>query len=205
MPNITGSYSENWQDGQQRFISGAQAKFKDAQTKSKRLGLLAQERYISQEEYETGQTTAAQASRDFQNAETRLRELQTQQLALQTQAGDVQYAAAQAQAQQVALETSRQRLAETRIYAPISGVVTSRLGQIGQIVSSGISNVGGGTAIMTLADLSHIYVLASVDESDIGQVKEGQPVKITGMPFPASNSTAAWCALPPKGWKSPMW
>ena len=34
-----------------------------------------------------------------------------------------------------------------------------------QIISSGITNVGGGTTILTISDLSHIFVLATVDES----------------------------------------
>jgi HlyD family secretion protein len=180
-------------------LAAASAKQRDAKVKAQRLQSLAQDRYISQEESETGQTTLAQANTDLQNAKTHLRELQTQQLALQSQAEEVEYASAQAQAQRVALASSRQRLAETKIYAPISGVVTARTGQIGQIVSSGISNVGGGTAIMMLADLTHIYVLASVDESDIGQVKEGQAVHITADAFPGEKFEGVVIRIAPKG------
>jgi HlyD family secretion protein len=180
-------------------LSAAQARNQDAQTKAKRLATLVQQRYISQQEYETGITAAAQAKTDLQNAQTRLKELQTQQLALQAQAEDVEFSAAQARAQRVALASSQQRLAETRIYAPISGVVTARAGQIGQIVSSGISNVGGGTAIMMLADLSHIYVLASVDESDIGQVREGQAARITADAYPGEQFQGTVVRIAPKG------
>jgi multidrug efflux pump subunit AcrA (membrane-fusion protein) len=56
--------------------------------------------------------------------------------------------------------------------------------QIGQIISSGISNVGGGTTTMILSDLSRIFVLASVDESDIGRVQVGQSAIITADAFP---------------------
>lgn len=180
-------------------LSASQAKHKDAHTKAQRLNTLVRDRFISQEEYETGVTTASQADAELENAKTRLRELQTQKVALLAQAEDVEFAAAQAQAQRVALASSQQRLSETKIYAPIAGVVTSRLGQIGQIVSSGISNVGGGTAIMTLADLSHIYVLASVDESDIGQVKEGQPVHITADAYPGQKFQGKVVRIAPKG------
>lgn len=180
-------------------LNAAEAKFKDAQTKAQRLATLVQSRYISQEEAETGTTTAAQAKTDLENARVRLRELQTQQLSLTAQAEDVEYAAAQAQAQRVALASSQQRLEETKIYAPISGVVTSRAGQIGQIVASGINNVSGGTAIMTLADLSHIYALASVDESDIGQVREGQIVNITADAFPGQKFQGRVVRISPKG------
>lgn len=180
-------------------IQAAQAKAKDAQVKADRLAALVKDRYISQEEYETGMTTATQSKTDLRNAKIRLQELETQELGLQAQMEQVENAAAQAQAQRVALASSQQRLSETKIYSPIEGVVTTRLGQIGQIVSSGISNVGGGTAIMTLADLSHIYVLASIDESDIGQVRVGQPVAITADSFPGHKFSGKVVRISPKG------
>ena len=180
-------------------LNAAQAKYNDAQTKASRLQSLASQRYISQEEAETGSTTASQARTDLSNAQTRLQELQTQQLSLEAQAQDVAFNNAQARAQRVAVATSMQRLSETKVYAPIAGVVTTRTGQIGQIVSSGISNVGGGTAIMTLADLSHIFVLASVDESDVGQVREGQVVHITADAFPGQQFEGRVVRIAPKG------
>jgi HlyD family secretion protein len=64
-------------------------------------------------------------------------------------------------------------------------VVATRDVQIGQIISSPMNNVGGGTVLMTLSDLSRIYVLASVDESEIGQVALGQRVVITADAFPS--------------------
>jgi multidrug efflux pump subunit AcrA (membrane-fusion protein) len=56
--------------------------------------------------------------------------------------------------------------------------------QKGQIISSGVTNVGGGTSAMIISDLSHIYVLASVDESDIGEVQIGQAAEITVDAYP---------------------
>jgi RND family efflux transporter MFP subunit len=65
------------------------------------------------------------------------------------------------------------------VYAPIDGVVSTRNVEIGQIISSGINNIGGGTTLLTVADLSRIYVLASVDESDIGCVRVGYDASMT--------------------------
>jgi HlyD family secretion protein len=56
--------------------------------------------------------------------------------------------------------------------------------QIGQIISSGISNVGGGTRVMVISDIIRLFVLASVDESDIGKVEVEQKVIITADAFP---------------------
>jgi HlyD family secretion protein len=58
---------------------------------------------------------------------------------------------------------------------------------MGTIISSAISNVGGGTSVMTVSDMSHIFVLASVDESDIGGVARGQDVDITADAFPSKH------------------
>ncbi|MCK5845411.1 MAG: hypothetical protein KAG97_11930, partial [Victivallales bacterium] len=37
---------------------------------------------------------------------------------------------------------------------------------------------------MTISDLSRLFVLASVDESDIGNIVTGSPVMITADAFP---------------------
>jgi HlyD family secretion protein len=180
-------------------LKAVQAKQKQAVAQRNRLEVLVQNRYISQQEYETGLTNSTQSNTDLANARTRLKELQTQQIALAAQQETVDSASADARAQKVGLDISEQRLSETRIYAPIAGVVSTRTGQLGQIVASGISNVGGGTAIMTLADLSRIFVLASVDESDIGVVKEGQAVDITADSFPGQHFQGKVVRIAPKG------
>src|SRR5207253_5082102 len=64
------------------------------------------------------------------------------------------------------------------------GVVMTRPAQIGSIVSSGITNVGGGTSIMTISDLSRLFVLVPVNEADIGQVRREQNVEIGCDAFP---------------------
>lgn len=171
-------------DKAQANLKAAEARAQEAIAKHDRLKKLFEGDFISREEYEAGITTSVQSRTDVQNAETRFNELKTQQLALNARQQDVRIAQSEAGASRVELLQAEQRLSETRIYAPISGYITSQTGQIGQIVASGISNVGGGTAIMTLADLSRIFVLASVDESDIGLVQQGQRVKITADAFP---------------------
>ena len=49
----------------------------------------------------------------------------------------------------------------------------------GQIVDSGISNVSGRTDIEHLADMSRLFIIADIDETDIGSVKIGHAVQIT--------------------------
>jgi HlyD family secretion protein len=64
------------------------------------------------------------------------------------------------------------RLAKTRIVAPISGVVTARLVQPGEIVEA-------NTKLVTIADLHRTRIEAEVDEYDAGKIALGAPVTVT--------------------------
>jgi HlyD family secretion protein len=76
------------------------------------------------------------------------------------------------------LEDSNKRLDETTIFAPIDGTVLSFSVQVGNIVSSPISNVGGGVVLCVIGDLSVLHVMGSLDEADVGRVKAKMDSKI---------------------------
>ena len=82
------------------------------------------------------------------------------------------------------LEDAKERLAETVIKSPISGIVLQKYVEKGQIIASGISAVSGGTTIATVADLSRVYVTTAVDEIDIGSIKPGQKATIVAESYP---------------------
>lgn len=165
-------------------LKSAEARAKDTRAKADRLRELFEGKLTSQEELDTAETTAVQARADLESARARVEDLQTQQVALDIRRQDVELAQAQVETNHIELSLAQQRLRDTRVFAPIDGVVSARNVQIGQIISSGISNVGGGTTMLTLSDLSRLFVLASVDESDIGKIQLGQPVNITVDAFP---------------------
>jgi HlyD family secretion protein len=71
------------------------------------------------------------------------------------------------------------RLKETSIYAPIAGTILDVAVEKGTLVSSALTNVSGGTAVMTLADLSDLRIIASVDEASISRIDRGQRVDIS--------------------------
>ena len=77
---------------------------------------------------------------------------------------------------QASLEQSRVNLGHTIIKAPDDGVVLSRTVEIGQTVAAGLQTP---TLFVIARDLKTMRVNASVDESDIGRVKEGQNVTFT--------------------------
>ena len=76
------------------------------------------------------------------------------------------------------LAKTLKNLAYTTITAPRDGVVIDKYVEQGTVISSGRSNVSDGSNIVTIADISRMFVLAEVDEADIGRVKVGQPAEI---------------------------
>jgi len=65
------------------------------------------------------------------------------------------------------------------IKAPSSGVVISLNVEEGEMITSGTRSLGGGgTTLMTIADLSKMIVKADINEVDVSKVKLGQPVNI---------------------------
>ena len=79
---------------------------------------------------------------------------------------------------EVAYENAKIALDDTVVRSPISGTIISRPVEVGQVISSPTSAVGGGTLLMTMADLSKVRVRALVDEIDVGKISIGQSVSI---------------------------
>jgi HlyD family secretion protein len=88
----------------------------------------------------------------------------------------------QAQAQVAQDRANLKQLEEqysyTTVESPIDGVVLSRDVEVGDAVSSILVLGSSATLIMTLGDVSEVYVKGKVDESDIGKVYLGQPARI---------------------------
>ncbi len=82
------------------------------------------------------------------------------------------------------LERARERMDDTEITSPVDGVVLQRYVARGQIIASGVSNVGGGTPIADVADMSRVHIEAGVDEIDIGVVQVGQEASVRAEAFP---------------------
>jgi len=78
----------------------------------------------------------------------------------------------------LSVQDAELRLKETSIYAPISGTVLNVAVETGTLVSSALTNVSGGSALMTLADLSDLRIVASVDEAQISRIARDQRVEI---------------------------
>jgi HlyD family secretion protein len=78
-------------------------------------------------------------------------------------------------------------------------VVLSRDREVGDAVSSILVMGAGATLVMTLGDLSEVYVKGKVDESDVGKVVLGQPARITVESFKDQKFTGRVTKISPMG------
>jgi HlyD family secretion protein len=123
---------------------------------------LFEKELISFEEKEAIETQYYSAMADIQSSEARLKQAESQ------------------------LDSSKVDLTYTIIKSPIDGVVINRRVNIGQTVAASFQ----APVLFQIAnDLSKMQVECSVDEADIGKVKEGQKVRFTVDAFPDENFT----------------
>jgi HlyD family secretion protein len=76
------------------------------------------------------------------------------------------------------LSANQNLLDQTIMVAPFDAIVTNQPVREGESVVPGIQNTAGST-LMTLADMSVITAEVKVDETDIVNIRAGQPVEIT--------------------------
>jgi HlyD family secretion protein len=86
----------------------------------------------------------------------------------QSEFASAQASTAQARGQLIEAQANRQDLV---VLAPFSGVVVTRAAEPGEVVTA-------GTALVTMVDLSKVYLRGFVPEGQIGKVKLGQPVHV---------------------------
>jgi HlyD family secretion protein len=82
------------------------------------------------------------------------------------------------------VDDARNQMDDTNVLAPITGTIIEKLVERGQVISSPTRDVGGGTALMKMADLALVQVRTLVDETDIGKIQVGQRATVTVDAFP---------------------
>ena len=167
----------------QSEVQSAITNLKDSEDKFKRQIDLFKQKVVSQESLDSAQTlykvnqqNLIQAESQFQAAKDSIHDITMKE-------NEVELVNTEVIRARIALEEVEERLEETEIFAPITGVIIEKLVEEGQIIASGISNVNGGTALATLADMSRLFIIADIDETDIGSIKIGHKVTITADAF----------------------
>ncbi|MGP8260628.1 MAG: HlyD family secretion protein [Acidobacteriaceae bacterium] len=90
---------------------------------------------------------------------------------LAEQKAEVANAAAQTQQAQAQLAEAEDNRNDLTIRAPFTGTVVTRAAEPGEVIPA-------GTAVITLLDLTKVYLRGFVPEGEIGKVKVGQPARV---------------------------
>jgi HlyD family secretion protein len=135
----------------------ARVQSEDAQTKLRRARELSDRQLIARSDLDAAASTASAAE------------------------AAVKSAAAQITQAQASLNQSQVNLSHTIIRAPIDGIVVARNVDVGQTVAASMQ---APTLFVIAQDLTEMHVNASVDESDIGKVQAGQPVRFRVDAYP---------------------
>lgn len=115
---------------------------------------------ISREAYERAQNDVKTSTANLKSAE---QSVLTQQQRIKQE--------------QASLESARIDYTKVKVYSPITGIVTKRLIEEGEMAR--YSALSGGTDLLSIADMSGVQAEIQVDETDIPHVALGQPAKVT--------------------------
>ncbi len=123
-----------------------------------------------QEDIDAAQARVKQTQANYELIKTK--SLQTKQLKQQR---DI--LASQIKQSEESIKQSEIQKTHTNLYSPITGTVLLRPREPGEVVAA-------GSTVLTLADISDVYLKAYVSETDLGKVKIGQTVKVITDTFP---------------------
>jgi len=138
-------------------LEKSQVNEKNAKRNLERAGELFQQGLVSPEEREKAEELYLSSQADVKANQARLEQAQAQ------------------------LDSSRVDFEHTVITSPIDGIVISRNVNVGQTVAASFQ---APVLFIIANDLREMQVNCSVDEADIGKVKEGQRAKFTVDAFP---------------------
>lgn len=122
---------------------------------------------ISARDIEASQAAANAAAARYEQAGAQVGQAQAANAAAQAKLQQSKASLSQAKAQ---LQQTQVNLDHSIISSPIDGVVVSRTVDVGQTVAASLQ----APTLFTIAnDLTKMQVLASIDEADVGQIKQG--------------------------------
>lgn len=82
------------------------------------------------------------------------------------------------------LENARDRMNDTKLRAPVAGTIIAKNVELGTVISSPTTDVGGGTVLFKMANLDTVQIRSLVDETDIAKVQPGLRTTITVDAYP---------------------
>lgn len=148
--------------------------YKQAKTDYERIKNLYDEKLISAEEYDNAEVALNKAKEELQTAEDNLEIVKT------------------------GISKNSANASNTLIRSTITGLILDIPVKVGNSVI--LSNTfNDGTTIATVADMSDLIFKGKIDETEVGRIKEGMPVKITLGALQDIEFDAALEYISPKG------
>jgi len=173
-------------------VSNARYVMDDARKNNERYEQLFRRRVVSEKErdavklnYDTARTRLAEGEASMKQAQSNLKKIDAARQ-------DMEAARSQVQAARAALDQTDIQMQYTQLKAPISGTITSRNVEPGEVVTT-------GREVLTLSDLSRVDLKIFVDETEIGKVKPGQKVDVRVDTFPDKVYTGYVSFVSPEG------
>jgi cobalt-zinc-cadmium efflux system membrane fusion protein len=123
-----------------------------------------------------------QSQADLTTAQNALRSAETARAAARNRLRILGKSAAEIQAQEDSPNT-QQMNPEAVVRAPISGTVVQRQVGLGQYIASAAG--GASTPVYSIGNLSTVWLIANVRETDARTVSLGQPVEVRVLAYPA--------------------
>ena len=81
-------------------------------------------------------------------------------------------------------DLAKQRLEDATVRASVSGTVIEKTVSEGMVIASATNSVSGGTTLIKMADLTRVRMRAQFNETDIGQIRSGQPAIVIVDAYP---------------------
>ncbi|MBV6432150.1 MAG: Multidrug resistance protein MdtA [Bryobacteraceae bacterium] len=150
----------------------------DAQVTYNRTNLLMEAQAVPRQQLDSAKAALAQAVAQKAQAVAQTNQAKAQAASARAQLEQAQADVKQADAAAAAAKVNLDRCV---IRAPIDGVVISRNVDVGQTVAASLQSP---TLFLIANDLTHMQVLADVDEADVGQLRPGDKVTFTVDAFP---------------------
>ncbi|HET7263069.1 MAG TPA: efflux RND transporter periplasmic adaptor subunit [bacterium] len=176
----------------QAGVTKARSQLALAQTTVKRDQQLLAQGYIAQSQMDTDRTAAQTAQDDLAAAQAAVGAAQAQvasslssvrsaQQAVQTASAQAGTSGHQVQSASAQLQTAQYNLSRTIITSPVDGVVMARNVSVGQTVAASLQTP---TLFTIASNLKDMQVDTSVDEADVGTVRQGNAATITVTAYP---------------------
>ena len=146
-------------------LSTAQSQVKLAEITEQRQHELFKAQAAPQKDWQQSQADLVAAQSNLRSAETALEAVRNRLRILKKTETEI-----------AEFEKSGKINSETPIYAPISGAIVQRKVGPGQFITSGASDPSGDP-VFVISDLSTVWLIANVRESDASNIAQGQSVE----------------------------